>query len=155
MISAYRIVKPKHEATAFTGEGARLFGGRWNSAGRAVVYVAGSRSLAAMEMLVHLEADEVLETYRLAQIELDASDVAELVQDNLPTAWRDDPASQGTQSIGDDWIEAGSSLALRVPSTIIPSEFNFLLNPAHPRFGDLRLGQFENFFFDPRLVKSR
>ena len=153
MIAAYRIVKPKRESSAFAGEGSRLFGGRWNSKGRSIVYVAGSRSLAAMEMLVHIDSEELLDRYRIAQVDINDSDVQELPDDKLPDDWRDENATGKTRAIGDEWLLGASSLALRVPSIIIPAEFNFLLNPGHRRFEGLNIRPFEDFFFDPRLLK--
>ena len=154
MISAYRIVRPEHELTAFGGEGSRLYGGRWNSEGHAVVYAAGSVSLAAMELLVHLKAASVLDQYRLAHIHLDEADVLDLDPALLPQSWRGDPRTSGTRDLGDEWVASGQSVALRVPSVIITSETNILLNPMHPRFRNVGIDPFESFAFDPRLLKK-
>ena len=91
-VHAWRIVKRKYAKTAFSGEGARVFGGRWNSPGFPVVYTAGSHSLAALEMLVHLDSCELLNQYVVAEIEIDYSLITEFAHSRLPRNWRVDPA---------------------------------------------------------------
>jgi hypothetical protein len=87
-VTAWRIVKRKHARAAFTGEGARLFGGRWNSPGMALVYTAQSQSLAALEMLVHLESPELLANYILFEVGIDESLLARVELSQLPNNWR-------------------------------------------------------------------
>src|SRR5581483_7913131 len=99
----------------FSGEGARLFGGRYNGKGFAVVYTSSSVALAALEMLVHLQAAEVLAHYRVRSIRFDESLVASLDRGALPPNWRDSPPPPDFQRMGDDWMTAGSSAVLRVP----------------------------------------
>ncbi len=77
-VTAWRIFKPKHAAAAFTGEGARLYGGRWNSKGTAVVYAAGSAALAALELLVHLAPQRMLELYQLCDVTFDEKIVEQM-----------------------------------------------------------------------------
>src|SRR5262245_14906616 len=91
ILTAWRIFKPRHAATAFTGEGARLFGGRWNSKGVAVVYTSQSVALAALEMLVHLHSDHVLARYQVASVTFDSEIVQSLDMGQLPRNWRADP----------------------------------------------------------------
>ena len=141
-VTAWRITKRKRIRSAFSGEGASEFGGRWNNAGTAVVYTAQSQSLAALEMLVHLDFSELLEKYVLLGAEPSA----------LPRNWRYDPAPASLRSIGDDWILAGTSVVLRVPSALVPEENNYLLNPGHRDFARVRVGKPVAFRFDPRLV---
>ncbi len=133
-ILAYRLVKRKWLKSAFDGEGARLFGGRWNSHGKACVYVAGSESLAMLEVMVHLDDYSLLRHYTLLEVRLPANDVLRLPVEQLPADWRDEPAPQTTADIGDGWLAGGSSLALALPSVVVPRELNYLLNPAHPNF---------------------
>jgi RES domain-containing protein len=153
-LHAWRIFKPKHAASAFTGEGARLFGGRWNSKGTAVIYTAGSVSLATLEMLVHLQAPHLLDAYLLARVTFADSLVENLAPKLLPADWRADPAPAATMAFGDRWVAEGRSAVLRVPSAIIESEYNYLLNPAHPAFRKIAIARAEPFGFDPRLVKT-
>jgi RES domain-containing protein len=153
LISAWRITKQKHARTAFKGEGARLYGGRWNSAGRLVVYTAESRALALAEILVHLESAGVLSRYVMFQVEIDKSYVADVDRGALPKNWRAEPAPKRLQTIGDDWLESGKSAVLRVPSAIVDGEFNYLLNPSHSDFSKLQIHGPERFPIDKRLVK--
>jgi RES domain-containing protein len=151
MLSCWRIVQERFAGEAFSGEGARLYGGRWNSAGHPVVYAAGSRALAVLEMLVHLEAPQLLERYQLFEAVLPESLITELAEKELPRDWRDDPVPRSAQAVGDAWIEKASSAVLRVPSVLIPEEHNYLLNPKHPDFEKVQISAAQNFHFDPRL----
>jgi len=150
-LTAWRITKQKHIKSAFTGEGARLFGGRWNSPGTPTIYLAESQSLAVLEVLVHLDSTAILEKYVLFRVDLDESKVKVLNRSTLPSTWRDDPPPGVTQAIGDGWAAAQNSVALRVPSTLVPGESNFLLNPQHPDFKTVKIFKPQLFRFDPRL----
>lgn len=152
-LHAWRIVKAKHAAAAFDGDGARRAGGRWNSRGTVVVYAAGSVSLAMLEMLVHLESEELLRKYVLFEVVWDRSLTEELSLKSLPSNWRASPAPAALQRIGDAWITAATSTVLRVPSALVPQESNFLLNPAHPDFSRLSIGPKQPIRFDRRLVR--
>lgn len=151
MVSCWRIVQERFAGEAFSGEGARLYGGRWNSAGHPVVYTAGSRSLAVLEMLVHLDGPQLLERYQLFEAMLPESLITELAVKDLPRDWRDDPVPRSAQALGDAWIEKAASAVLRVPSVLIPEEHNYLLNPRHAGFREIRVSGPQNFAFDPRL----
>lgn len=154
ILSAWRIYKPRHSKTAFTGEGARLFGGRFNSKGIAIVYASESISLASLEMLVHLQSADILGRYVLREAKFDSRLVKSVDKASLPSNWRDSPASPAVQKIGDDWVAAGTSAVLCVPSVIISDEMNFLLNPAHPDFAKITIGPERPHKFDPRLLKT-
>jgi RES domain-containing protein len=147
----WRIVQRKFFKTAFTGEGARLFGGRWNSPGRAVVYTAQSQALAALEILVHLDSEKLLRHYLAIPVTIPPHFIERLPPSSLPKNWHAYPAPHSTRSIGDAWVAHAASPVLQVPSVVIPSESNFLLNPAHPQFSRLRIGEPVPFLFDPRL----
>ena len=153
MITAWRIVKAKHSTTAFDGEGARLFGGRWNSPGSPVVYTAASTALAALEMLVHLGKATVLPAYVLIACTFNDSSVARIEGSRLPPNWRSYPAPPELQSLGDEWLRLGTSAVLEVPSAVIPSESNYLLNPQHADFSAISFSPPEPFEFDLRLLR--
>ena len=153
MVTAWRIVKPHRVAAAFSGEGARLFGGRWNAIGTPLVYAAESKSLAALEMLVHVDAAELLEAYLCIPVRFDRRLARALGFDSLPADWRAPLPPSSTQAIGDQWAASGVSAVLEVPSVLVPGESNYLLNPRHPSFSTLRIGAPEPFEFDPRLLK--
>jgi RES domain-containing protein len=155
IVSAWRIVKRKHVKDAFTGEGARIFGGRWNNPGTSLVYAAESQSLAALEMLVRLEEPDLLAAYVVFAIEFQRSLMVDFDPLRLPKNWQDDPAPAACTSIGDDWVASGSSAVLRVPSAVIPTEHNFLLNPLHRDFAQLTISPPDAFSLDFRLLKKR
>ena len=150
MLSAWRLTKTKLIAGAWDGEGARKSGGRWNSPGIAVVYSSGTLSLALVEVLVHLPSG-ILPAYSAVRVDFDESMVTAVGPRDLPANWRDYPPPPDTKAIGDLWIAQGSSLVLRVPSVIVPTEYNYILNPAHPAFADLTIGEPMPFPSDPRL----
>lgn len=155
MISAWRITKRRHARTAFSGDGARLYGGRWNAPGTSMVYVAESQSLAVLEVLVHLDASSLLEKYVLIQVDFEDSLVADLNRTLLPRNWGEDPVPGSVQAIGDRWATAATTAILRVPSTLVPGESNFLINPRHADFRKLKISKPRSFQFDPRLSAGR
>ncbi|WP_447956620.1 RES family NAD+ phosphorylase [Vreelandella sp. EE7] len=136
-VQAYRLVKRKYQDTAFDGEGARLYGGRWNSPGNACVYVASSESLALLEIMVHLESYRLLETYALLRLTLPAESILRVGIEDLPDNWQEAPAPAETAELGDGWLASKQSLALALPSVIVPRELNYMLNPAHPLFDQM------------------
>jgi RES domain-containing protein len=150
MLSAWRLTKTKLIAGAWDGQGARKSGGRWNSVGIAVVYTSGTLSLALVEVLVHLPSG-ILPAYSAVRVDFDESMVTAVGPRDLPASWRDYPPPPATKAIGDLWVAQGSSLVLRVPSVIVPTEFNYILNPAHPAFADITIGEPMPFPFDHRL----
>lgn len=152
MSRAWRIVKSQFAADAFSGEGARLYGGRWNSPGIAMVYTSGSISLATLELLVHLGNTDVLPSYSICPVDFKDSLVEILDSATLPPDWRQSPAPTSLQTIGDDWISRRSSVLLRVPSAVVETENNYLINPAHSKFKNLVIGAMEAFNLDPRLI---
>jgi RES domain-containing protein len=152
MSRAWRIVKTRVAADAFSGEGARLYGGRWNSSGVAMVYTAASISLATLELLVHLDNTSVLPSYSICPVDFDDSLVTILDPATLPSDWRQSPPPTSLQIIGDEWISRSSSVLLRVPSAVIENESNYLINPAHTDFKKLVIGAMEAFKLDPRLL---
>ena len=151
-VHAWRIVEAPFADQAFTGEGARLAGGRWNSPGRAIVYVAGSASLAMLEMLVHLGRQEMLRAYLLFEVTFDETLLATIEPEDLPTTWRVFPSPAAVQQIGDAWAAQAASAVLRVPSAVMPTEWNYLLNPAHPDFVKITIGPAQPLKFDPGLT---
>jgi RES domain-containing protein len=152
MASAWRIVRASREKTAFTGEGARLSGGRWNSRGTAVIYVSEHESLAALELFVHLTPVSPDDRYRSFRLEWEDKLTEYFAVKNLPANWKAEPATVQTRQIGDDWVHAGKSVALAVPSVLSTSEMNFLLNPNHRDFKKIKISQPIDYRFDSRLL---
>ncbi|KAA9000625.1 RES domain-containing protein [Affinibrenneria salicis] len=150
----YRLTKTVHAATAWSGYGASEYGGRWNHKGYPAVYVSGSIALAALEILVHVGKESILNSYSLFSIEIDDADIQLLDNAALPDDWRRDPAPVGTMDIGSGWLQAGDSVALIVPSRIVPHERNAIINPQHPSFGRYRASIRQmDFSFDSRLTR--
>jgi len=146
---AWRLVKAAYADTPLDGEGARRFGGRWSSPGRAAVYASDSLALAALEVLVHLQSSALLEAYLTIGIDYEGRPV---LPGPLPEGWRQGSTPAGPRRIGDAWLDSGRSAVLKVPSAVIPREHNVIFNPAHPRFRRVRIVVRERFVFDPRIV---
>ena len=152
-IRAYRLVKRKWLDCAFDGEGARLYGGRWNSRGKSCIYLASSVSLAMLEIMAHLNDYSLLRHYALLEVRFPGASLLWLPAEQLPTDWREEPAPPATAEIGDGWLDSGGSLAMAVPSVVVPSETNYLLNPAHSLFEGVVTGAVEiDFQPDGRLL---
>ena len=152
-ITAWRIVKARQAANAFDGEGARADGGRWNSPGIPVVYTSQSAALAALELLVHLGRGAILAAYVLIPCTFDETLVSRLDRRRLPKNWRSYPAPPELQVIGDEWVKSGRSTVLEVPSAVIDTDSNYLLNPHHREFQTIRVMRPQPFAFDLRLLK--
>jgi RES domain-containing protein len=153
MTIAWRIVQAHVAKRAFTGEGARRYGGRWNNKGVGVVYTSGSISLAILEVLVHIPIYDILEEYVYIPVEFDPKLSTAVNPADLPTNWTQDPSPHAIKQIGDSWVENQDSVILEIPSAIVPTEKNYLINPAHPNFKKLKIGAPTTFDFDPRLIK--
>ncbi|MGV3661007.1 MAG: RES family NAD+ phosphorylase [Prosthecobacter sp.] len=151
MRRAWRLVKEKHAGSAFDGEGAWLFGGRWNSVGTRVVYTSGTQSLAALETLVHLNPP-VLFKFVVIPIDFDDRMVEQLAASALPMDWKEEPPGPATKHVGDQWAQQARSAVLELPSAIVPGESNYIINPAHPDFKKMSIGKPQPFSFDPRLL---
>lgn len=140
---------------AFSGEGAYLAGSRWNTPGRRMAFAAESESLATLEYLVHATSETFFHDAVLVIAELDERYIAAMDPAALPAGWRSFPPGSGTQRLGDEWLASGSSAALRVPSAVVPREFNVLVNPRHRDFSKLDVLDIEAWGIDPRLERSR
>jgi RES domain-containing protein len=148
----WRICRAVHAESAFSGEGARRYGGRWNSRGVPMVYCSTSLALAAIEMFIHLEPSQAPDDLVSIAAQLPESEPARTVTpEELPPAWWTD--LDATRALGDAWIRSGASLALKVPSVPIRPEWNVLVNPAHPRMSELRIDPPQPFLFDARMFE--
>ena len=151
---AFRICKARYAATAFTGEGALYCAGRWHPKGVPLVYCAETRALAILEQLVRMRRYRLPPSLVRFRVELPSGvEVKEIARARLPEGWRSPHTyAPALQRIGAAWLRAAKSVALRVPSTVVPEEHNILLNPRHPAFGDVRIRKPEPFAFDSRLA---
>lgn len=148
----FRITTLPHVDDAFTGEGARLYGGRWNPQGLPLVYAAATRSLALLEALAQ---DQPLRaSYAFIPAEFpDALPIMRLTQAQLPVHWRSPASRQQLQEMGRQWLSGGRAAVLAVPSAVLPLEENFLLNPRHTDFARIRIGAAEALDTDSRLIR--
>lgn len=149
-LTAWRVVNPRYAPSAFDGEGAAFGGGRWTSAGRRAVYVADSIALALLEVFVH-EPLTLLPSYEIFPVSFDAGEMETVEAGLLPRDWRAPVAPAANRALGDAWLDRARLPVLRVPSAVVPRSWNFVLNPAHPRFGGLAVGAGEVLTIDPRL----
>lgn len=153
ILTAWRIVKAKHARDAFTGRGAWQCGGRWNSPHTHMVYLSSTAALAQLEMLAHLQSQQLLASYVLCQAQFDDGLVIRVKPSGLPKNWRTYPAPPELQRIGDEWVRKMQSAVLEVPSALSPEDCNYLINPLHKHFAKITTGQFRPLTFDPRLAK--
>jgi RES domain-containing protein len=149
----WRICRRRYAADAATGEGARLYGGRWNSRGVRVVYASTSLALAALETFVNLEPN--LQPTDLVSIEgviSEEPEIGRLDQKSLPRDWHQ-KRDESLRRFGDEWIRSGQTIALLVPSAAIRGEWNVLLNTAHLDFQKVEFGEPVPFHFDTRMFR--
>ncbi|HOY42729.1 MAG TPA: RES family NAD+ phosphorylase [Chitinophagales bacterium] len=140
-------------ANDLSGTGARLNGGRWNSVGLSLLYAASYRSLALLEILVHTTNNYVPDDLMLITIEIpDTILIKEILHEEISDELNRKKAQAQFQTIGDKWIKSQTSLILKVPSVIIPEEFNYLINPLHKDFHKVKIKETKLFRFDDRLV---
>ena len=150
----WRLCRQQHAARPLDGEGARLYGGRWNLPGTALAYTAGTLALAALEVLVHVDHD--LAPHDLVSIPIEIPSgirIEEIALTQLPPNWRKNPAPERLQALGSGWADRATSALLRVPSAVIPEEHNYLVNPLHPGSRQLKIGRPQSFTFDTRLLQ--
>lgn len=153
MLTVWRLLTARFADSAFSGEGARLYGGRWNRKGVSLVYTAGSQSLAMLEMLVQDEPLRARYVIIPAHIPKGLK-IMRIEPAQLPPDWRTIPAQAQLQEIGGAWDLEQSAAVLAVPSVVIPCECNYLLNPSHPHFGKIEIGEPRAFISDVRLSRK-
>jgi RES domain-containing protein len=145
------------EADDLSGAGAKVTGGRWNAAGDAVVYTSETQALACLETVVHLNAGGLpLNRYLVAVTIPDAVWGAARTESagRLPVGWDAEPSGRASIRFGSAWIRSGASALLRVPSVIVPDEYNVLINPLHPDGRAISASKIRKFLYDPRLTKT-
>ncbi|MEF8793908.1 RES family NAD+ phosphorylase [Thiohalorhabdus sp.] len=154
---AWRITKARYAEGALSGEGGRLVSGRWHFRGSPVVYLSETVSLAAMETFVHLPLKYSAPENEFVLIPVTIPEgvpVTEIPVRKLPNGWDKDPAPESTQHLGQQWLDNGETALLKVPSSVIPRESNYLLNPLHADASRLQASPPEPFDFDPRMFTS-
>jgi RES domain-containing protein len=150
MLRIWRL-SPRHTVeSACNGEGAKKYGGRWNKKGTAAIYSSATLSLCVLEVLVHTDTD-LLPDHSVYSIDIPDDLLIVDLQNALPENWRTEPAPESLQEIGNSWSLASTSAILRLPSAIVPSESNYILNPAHLDFARIIIRQDHRFSFDKGL----
>jgi RES domain-containing protein len=145
---AWKLLPKRHSADAFSGEGARIAAGRWNARGTRAIYLSGSLSLAALEILVYTGRAAFTLPLVVFRVEIpDGPAVETLAADKLPPNWRQQPPPESTRRLGSEWIARGSAVALRLPSALINDDWSILLNPVHPDFSKIKISKPEAFHY--------
>jgi RES domain-containing protein len=148
----WRLADPRY-ARDLAGTGNRMFGARWNSPGRGVVYCTEHLSLAVLENLVHLPPELRASLPPRHVVSIDISDDVSITTINrLPRGLRDRKLAAWCRRTGDQWLSERKTLLLRAPSIIEPQEYNVMLNPAHPFMLKVRIANSKPFTFDARLT---
>jgi RES domain-containing protein len=149
----WRICRARFAGEAFSGEGARRFGGRWNSRGVPMVYASSSLALAAIELFVHLEPGQAPDDLVYLCATLPAGEPAlRLELNQLPPEWWTDDFDP-LREIGDRWIREKRSLAIEAPSAALRMEWNVLVNPLHPAVAKIKVEKPQAFRFDARMFR--
>lgn len=150
----WRLSKRKYALTAYSGEDTQKVGGRWTPKGVKAVYTSSSLALAALELLVHLDREDIGNMFVAISADIpDDLQIDEITPSQLPENWRDTLAPSVLATFGQTWLNENQTAVLSVPSAVITLEKNFLLNPAHPDFGSIQINEPEPFNFDSRLQK--
>ena len=135
-----------------SGAGARINGGRWNSVGRAALYTSESKSLAILEVLANTPLAILRANFSILTLEITGSfSTDEYTLSDLPAGWNAYPVPVSVTRMGDRWLTAGKTLLLKVPSVIVPSEYNVIVNPMHPDFSKIKITATEKLVIDKRI----
>ena len=149
----FRLSKGKNRED-LSGKGAEIYGGRWNSKGTALLYTSQSRALAFAEVSTHIPFGIVPKDYFLVSVQIpDKGSILQWKEVDLPVDWRSNPHSDSTQRIGDEFVAGLKYLTLRVPSAVVPGDFNYLINPVHPLMSEVKIVEAEPFEFDSRFAR--
>ena len=147
----YRITSSKR-ASDISGYGASIYPGRWNKKGTLVLYTGESKEIALLEILVHIPP-LMTPDLDILTIEIPDDSMTVLTPDDLPPNWRQFPAPTVLADIGQKWIDEGKTMALKVPSSIIHSAYNIILNCKHTKYKTVKILSQKKFYFDSRLLK--
>ena len=146
----YRVGKTKY-ANDLMGEGARLFGGRWNNKGVGCLYTSESRALALLEYTVNIDIDDIPRALSITVIEISDDKITTIKEADLPGDWKYSPAPSSTKIFGSKLLLAAKESIIQIPSTIIPAEYNYLLNPLHPESKKFKIMDISDFIYDVRI----
>ncbi len=149
----FRLARKKYKIE-LSGKGAARSGNRWNSKGTEIIYCAESRSLSMAEVAVHLTLATLPSDYEMLEIDIPTEvSKSTLKNASLPKGWEKFPHVVETQNVGDDFVWKSKTCVLKVPSAVVPGDFNYLINPNHPDFKKIKIVSKEDFPFDERLFR--
>lgn len=152
----WRICRKPFARTPFDGRGGLIVAGRWHTPRRLVAYASESLALASLEVLVHCDVDLLPSDLVAVELEVPTKvKIGDVKLKDLPRTWRKHPGPRRLQEIGNDWLDRGTTAVLRVPSALVPTESNYLVNPAHGDFSELRVVRRLKFNFDERIAARR
>ena len=146
----YRVGRTKY-AGDLKGDGARLFGGRWNNKMVGCVYTSESRALTLLEYTVNVNIDDIPRTLSITTIEIPDQPIKILKEADLPGDWKHSPAPSSTKDFGSKLLLKNAEPVIRIPSTVIPAEFNYLLNPLHQESKKFKIIDINDFIYDVRI----
>ena len=146
----YRVGKTRY-AEDLTGEGARLNGGRWNHKLTPCIYTAESRALAVLEYTVNVNIDDIPRALSFTYLEIPDTGILAMAEAELPGNWKQVPSPSSTKDFGTNLLKAAKSLVIKIPSTVIPGEYNYLINPAHPGIKNCKIKAVVDFVYDVRI----
>jgi RES domain-containing protein len=140
-------------AKDLTGNGAKLNGGRWNNISVPCIYTAESRALAVLEYSVNVPLSAILRALSITTIDTGRTSIQELSISDLPGDWMVSPAPSSVKELGSQLLKNMEAAIIKIPSIIIPEEFNYILNPAHPDAKNFRIADVKDFVYDIRIKK--
>lgn len=152
----WRICRKPFSRSPLDGRGGLVVAGRWHTPRRLITYASESLALASLEVLVHSDVDLLPSDLVAIEIDVPAEvKIGEIKVKSLPRTWRKHPGPRRLQELGNDWLDRGRTAVLQVPSAVVPSERNFLINPAHPAFCEVSVVRRFKFSFDERFGARR
>ena len=149
-MKVYRIGRTKY-ARDITGEGARLFGGRWNQKSIPCIYASESRALALLEYTVNVNIEDIPRALSVTTFEIPNKGIKIIQIDHLPGDWRASPAPTSSKDFGTKHLTSLSHSIFKIPSSIITEEYNFFLNPLHAAHKDFKIVDVKDFVYDIRI----
>lgn len=146
----YRIGKTKY-AKDLSGEGAKINGGRWNHKSIPCIYTSESRALSLLEYTVNVNIDEIPRALSITTLEIPDEDILIISEDSLPGNWKQIPIPSSTKDFGTRFLNAKTKLAIKIPSSVMPDEFNYILNPLHPNSKNIKVLEIQDLAYDVRI----
>jgi RES domain-containing protein len=146
----YRVGKTKY-ANDLSGEGARLYGGRWNHKLVPCIYSSESRALAILEYTVNVNIDFIPRAMSITIFNIPDGEITEIPEASLPGNWKESPAPSSTKDFGSSMLTATGPLVLKIPSAVIPEEFNYIINTRHPGIAQIKVIPAKDFVYDIRI----